>query len=187
MSEALPTGDRIADCFGANNARSLVTRPLRGAELTVTHLSRRYEHADTPVILPADDAFLVVLYMIDVEHRDIWPDRLPAPVKRYPQGSICLISLKQGAAIAVSGRFEAIVFHVPCSHLAELADKAGEPRVDDLAICRGTEDRTIRDIGAALMPLFDTPDEAGERLLPHVGLAFSAHIAHRYGRSRIRH
>lgn len=187
VSEALPVGEKIAECFGTGSARSLVTRPLQGAELTITHLWRRYEHADTPVVLPADDAFLVVLYLIDVEHRDIWPDRPPAPLKLYPKGSICLISLTEGAAIAISGGFEAVVFHIPRLHLAELADKAGELRVDDLAICRGIEDRTIRDIGAALMPLFGGQDDGEGRLLAHVGLAFSAHIAHQYGRSRYRH
>lgn len=187
MSDALPVGEKIADYFGTNNARSLMTRPLRKAELSITHLRRHYEDTDRPVILPADDAFLVVLYLIDVEHRDVWPDRPPAPLKLYPKGSICLISLKQGAGIAIRGSFEALVFHIPRQHLAELADEAGEPRVDDLAICRGIEDRTVRDIGAALMPLFDMADDVRDRLLVHVALAFNAHIAQRYGRSRHQH
>ncbi|WP_312407932.1 hypothetical protein [Rhizobium sp.] len=187
MSEALPAGEKIAEYFGTDNARSLTTRPLRRAELAITHIRHHYEDADQPVILPADDAFLVVLYLIDVEHRDVWPDRPPAPLKLYPKGSICLISLKQGAGIAIRGSFEALVFHIPRQHLTELADEAGEPRVDDLAICRGTEDRTVRDIGAALMPLFDMADDVRDRLLVHVALAFNAHIAQRYGRSLHRH
>lgn len=187
MSDALPVGEKIADYFGTNNARSLMTRPLRRAELSITHLRRHYEDTDRPVILPADDAFLVVLYLIDVEHRDVRPDLPPAPLKLYPKGSICLISLKQGAGIAIRGEFEALVFHIPRQHLAELADEAGEPRVDDLAICRGIEDRTVRDIGAALMPLFDMADDVMDRLLVHVALAFNAHIAQRYGRPRHQH
>ena len=75
----------------------------------------------------------------------------------------------------------------PLYPLAELADEAGEPRVEDLAVCRGIEDRTVRDIGAALMPLFDMADDVRDRLLVHVALAFNAHIAQRYGRPRYQH
>ncbi|AYD04054.1 hypothetical protein [Neorhizobium sp. NCHU2750] len=187
MSDGFATGDRMAEYFGTDNARSLVIRPLRRAELAITHLWGHYDEGDRPVSLPPDDAFLVVLYLIDVEHQDIWPDRPPAALKTYPKGSICLISLRQGAAIAIRGRFEALVFHIPAAHLAELADEAGEPRVDDLMVCRGAEDRTIRNIGAALMPLFDMADDVRDRLLIHVALAFNAHIAHRYGRTLNRH
>jgi hypothetical protein len=187
VSEALPVGERIAEYFGTDNARLMMTRPLRRAELSITHLWRNYEDGDQPVILPADDAFLVVLYLTDVEHRDVWPDRPAAPIKSYPKGSICLISLRQGAGIAIRGGFEALVFHIPRQHLVELADEAGEPRVEDLLICRGIEDRTVQNIGAALMPLFDMADDVRDRLLVHVALAFNAHIAKRYGRSRHKH
>lgn len=124
-----------------------------------------------------------MLYLVDVDHFDIWPDRPPAPLKRYPKGSICLINLKDGAAISVRGQFEALAFYIPRTHLAELAEEAAEPYVDDLVTCRGIDDHVIRNLGSALMPMFDMPDEVRDTLLPHVGLAFNAHLAHRYGRS----
>ncbi|WP_244490143.1 AraC family transcriptional regulator [Rhizobium sp. Root483D2] len=183
VSEALAAGDGIAAGFGIPTARTLVIRPLRDAHLSVVHLDRFYEDGDAPVLLPPDDAFLVMLYLIDVDHCDIWSDRPPAPVKTYAKGSICLISLKNGSAISVRGRFEALAFHIPSAHLAELTEEAGEPQIDNLEICRGIDDQIIRNIGAALMPMFDMPDEVRDMLLPHVGLAFNAHLAHRYGRS----
>jgi AraC-like DNA-binding protein len=183
VSAALAASDRIASGFHVEAARALAVRPLRNARLSIVHLVCDYEDGSAPVILPPDDAFLVMLYLIDVDHFDIWPDRPPAPLKRYPQGSICLIDLKDGAAISVRGCFEALAFHVPHAHLAELADEAGEPRIDDLVTCRGIDDPVIRDLGAALMPMFEMPDEVRDILLPHVGLAFNAHLAHRYGRS----
>ncbi|SCW50332.1 AraC-type DNA-binding protein [Rhizobium mongolense subsp. loessense] len=183
MSEALTASERIAACFGIEAARALVIRPLREATLSVVHLGHFYENGDHPVLLPPDDAFLVMLYLVDVYHSDIWPDRPPAPLKRYPKGSICLISMKDGAAISVRGYFEALVFHIPRAHLVELAEEAAEPYVDDLTTCRGIDDQVIRNLGSALMPMFDMPDEVRDTLLPHVGLAFNAHLAHRYGRS----
>ncbi|WP_426240691.1 helix-turn-helix transcriptional regulator [Pararhizobium sp. DWP1-1-3] len=183
MSEVLGAGDRIAAGFGVKAIKALAIRPLRDAQLSVIYLDRSYEEGDDPVILPPDDAFLVMLYLADVDHCDIWPDRPPAPVKRYPKGSICLINLRDGSAISVRGRFEALAFHIPSAHLSELAEEAGEPQIDDLEICRGIDDQVIRNLGAALMPMFDMPDEVRDMLLPHIGLAFNAHLAHRYGRS----
>lgn len=179
----MAAGDRIAASFRVKAARALAIRPLREAQLSIVHLTHDYEDGDDPVFLPPDDAFLVMLYLVDVDHCDIWPDRPPALLKRYPQGSICLINLTGGAAISVRGRFEALAFHIPSAHLGELAEEAGEPRIDNLVTCRGVDDPVIRDLGAALMPMFDMPDEVKDMLLPHVGLAFNAHLAHRYGRS----
>lgn len=187
LSDILAAGAKIAGCFGAEGAPTLATWPLGGAQLSITHVRRQYGATDPSVVLPAENAYLVVLYLIDTEHCDVWPDRPPSPRKLYPQGSICLIRLHQGAAIAINGPFEALVFHIPCAHLDELTERAGEPHVDNLAICRGVEDRTIRDIGAALMPMFARGGDAEARLLAHVGLAFNAHLAHRYGRPHYRH
>jgi AraC-like DNA-binding protein len=181
--ESLAAGDRIAASFRVEAARALAIRPLREAQLSVVHLAHDYENGDDPVYLPPDDAFLVMLYLVDVDHCDVLPDVPPAPLKRYAKGSICLINLNSGAAISVRGRFEVLAFHIPSAHLGELAEEAGEPRIDNLVTCRGVDDAVIRDLGAALMPMFDMPDEVRDTLLPHVGLAFNAHLAHRYGRS----
>ncbi|MGO8330347.1 hypothetical protein ACC811_36810, partial [Rhizobium ruizarguesonis] len=72
----------------------------------------------------ADDAFLLMLYLVDVDHLDIRPDQTVSPLKTYPKGSVCLISLRHGAAISIRCHFEALAFHIPNSHFAELAEKA---------------------------------------------------------------
>jgi AraC-like DNA-binding protein len=183
LSEALAVSDRIATYFSAGAMKALFIRPLFKAWLTVVHLVQVNEEAEHLVSLPAEDAFLMILYLVDVDHRDIAPDGSLAPWKTFPKGSICLISLRHGSVISLRGRLEALVFHIPSSHFAELTDEAGEPRVIDLATCRGTDDQVIRNISGALMPMFDMPDEVRDRLLPHIGLALNAHLAHRYGRS----
>lgn len=183
----LDAGERIAGSFGAANAQSMVTQPFGKTKLAITHLCRFYEVESDPVVLPADDAFLVVLYLADVEHCDLWPNRLPTPLRTYPKGSICLISLEHGASISIKGQFEALAFHIPRQHLKELREEAGEPHIDDLTICRGIEDRIISNIGAAMMSFFEMPENTRHGLLLHVGLAFSSHIAHCYGRSRQLH
>ncbi|MGO7563670.1 helix-turn-helix domain-containing protein [Rhizobium leguminosarum] len=187
MSEALTISERIAACFGINAARALAIRPLYKAKLAVVHLEHSYDSSEHTIVLPADDAFLVMLYLVDVDHCDVLPDGARTPRKTYSRGSMCLISLRNGAAISVRGRFEALAFHIPSALFVELAEEAGEPRIDDLTTCRGIADQVVRNIGAALIPMFDMPDEVRDTLLPHIGLALSAHLAHRYGRSPIQH
>jgi hypothetical protein len=58
-----------------------------------------------------------------------------------------------GAAIAVQGQVDALVVHIQRKDLSELGEEAGQPYVDDLTVCRGMGDATVRDIGAALLPL----------------------------------
>lgn len=183
----MAVSEKIAAGFGTEAARALVIRPLREANLTVLHLDHEYENSNGRVILEPDNAFLVMLYLADAQHSDIGSDERLEPVKTYPEASICLVSLKQGAAISINGRLNVLVFHVPVAHLAELAEEAGEPMVDDFLICRGLHDQVIRNMGAALMPMFDMPDEVRDTLVPHIGLAFIAHIAHKYGRSPAQH
>lgn len=183
MSEASTTAVKIGEWFQAGELRTLVTRPLRESAVTMAHVSRDYTDGDPTVLIPSDDAFLILLYMIDVVHSDLWPNTIPSPPRLYPKNTICLISLADGASIAVQGEFDALVIHIPRGHLVEIADHTGEARVDDLATCRGLDDPTVKDIGAALLPLIrqDLPDGA---LVAHIALALNAHIAHRYGRSR---
>ncbi|MGQ4815078.1 helix-turn-helix transcriptional regulator [Agrobacterium vitis] len=187
MSEWLAVSEKIAASFGVKAARALVIRPLRDAQLTVVHIQRCYEHGNSRVILEPDNAFLVMLYLEDAEHSDIVSEERLEPIKIYPKASICLVSLKQGAAISINGRLDVLAFHVPVAHLAELTEEAGEPRVDDFLTCRGLHDQVISNMGAALMPLFDMPDEVRDTLVPHIGLAFIAHLAHKYGRSPSQH
>lgn len=112
MSEASASAKNIGRWFQADNARTLVTRPLHEAKVTMAYIARGYSDQDPAVVIPADDAFLVVLYLTDVEHSDIWRNRPPSPFK-ISQGTLCPMSLAQRAAIAVRGRFEALVIHLP--------------------------------------------------------------------------
>ncbi|MDQ0322596.1 AraC-like DNA-binding protein [Pararhizobium capsulatum DSM 1112] len=181
MNEMSGPGDRIAACFGVKQARTLTTTPLHTAKLSITHLAGKVQEGGRSVTLPADDAFLVMLYLVDVRHCDILPDASTTLIKTYPKGSICLISLKHGAAICIRSDFDALAFHIPSSLLDEVTDEAGEPLLEGLLTCRGVDDPVISNLGAALLPMFDAADAFATPLVAQVSLAFNAHIAHRYG------
>ncbi len=78
----------------------LVMRPLESTEMTVGYVLRDYTGQDLAVTIPADDAFLIMVYLTDVEHSDIWPNRPPTSLRMYPRGSICLIN---HIALALNG------------------------------------------------------------------------------------
>ena len=82
VSEALTVSERVAACFGIAAAGALVIRPLCEGKLAVVYLEHSYDNGEH-TILPADDAFLVMLYLIDVDHRDILPDGARTPLKTY--------------------------------------------------------------------------------------------------------
>lgn len=182
MNEMTAAGDRIAACFGIERPKTLVTTPLRTAQLSITHLLGQVDEGGQRVTLDAEDAYLVMLYLSDVYHCDILPEASSTLVKRYPAGSICLISLKQGAAICLRSDIAALAFHIPMSLLDEVTDEAGEALLEGLLTCRGVDDPVISNLGAALLPLFNAQDASVAPYVAHVGLAFNAHIAHRYGR-----
>ncbi|WP_162759224.1 hypothetical protein [Rhizobium cremeum] len=186
MATASAVTDKMGEWFRVGDAPTLVVRPLREAEMTIIHVCREYPLSGPSVVIPAEDAFLLVLYLRDTEHSDIFQDRPPAPFRIYPKGSICLINLAAGAAISVRGQFEALAIHLPRKHLAELAEQTEAPSVDDLAVCRGRDDPTVRDIGAALLPLIGQRD-VDRSLVAHIALALNAHIVHCYGRTRRTH
>ncbi len=182
MRENTGPADRIAACFGSSNAKTLVTTPLRAAKLSITHLSGKVEEDGRSVILPADDAFLVILYLADVYHCDALVDASTTTVRKYPKGSICLISLRRGAAVCLRSDFNALAFHIPSSLLEEVTDEAGEPVLEGLLTCRGVDDPVVSNLSAALLPMFESSEAFAAPLLAQVSLAFNAHIVHRYGR-----
>jgi hypothetical protein len=173
-------GDRIAARFGIACAPTIVTTPLDAAELAITRLNCTMKPDGHPVVLPSEDAFLVMLYLVDAHHCDILADHSMTPIKCYPKGSICLISLIRGAAICIRSDFDALAFHVPMALFGEMTHEAGEPPLHGLQTCRGMDDPVIGNLGAAILPMFDTPETIRAPFLTHVGLAFSAHLAHRY-------
>ncbi|GLS88468.1 hypothetical protein GCM10010873_34420 [Cypionkella aquatica] len=70
---------------------------------------------------------------------------------------------------------------MPSRLLDELCLEADELPVADLLTCRAVKDDVVWNLSAALLPILDAPKSVHRALLQQVGLALSAHIAHRYG------
>lgn len=147
----------------------------------MTHIDFAVDSAGRTVVLPAKDGFLLLLYLADTNHSDLLPNRPPSAKRACDKGSICLISLRNGASVNIHRDFHALAFHIPSLLLEELCLEAGEVPVVDLLTCRGVKDEVLWNLSTALLPIFDVPAPSQQALLQQLGLALSAHIAHRYG------
>ncbi|WP_428924770.1 hypothetical protein [Marinibacterium sp. SX1] len=136
----------------------------------------------TRVALPARDSWFLMLYLAPAMHADILAGGARLPLRTYPAGSICLVDLRRGAAIAIRGRLQALALGLPRDLLAEIADMGagpGRPRPTGLRCLRGVPDPVIASLSRALLPLFDAPDLPGP-LLRHLAVAICAHLLHSY-------
>lgn len=186
LGEVLPVSATIATCFGISNPKSLAVRPFRDAEISIIHLDATAPANQRRLVRFApDDAYLITLYLVDVEHRDVYQGGAATAFRIYQKRSICLIDLRPGAAIEIRGSFEALAFHIPRRYLDELSAHAGEAPVGELRTCRGADDEVVESLGAAFAGMFDIPAETEPQALTHIVIAFGAHLIHRYGRPTI--
>lgn len=175
--------DRVGRCFGVSSAPCLTVVPVRSAAFSVTRLCRNVSRSiPAAVRIPAENAYLVMLYLDDVSHCDIRQDGSLTAARHYPRGSICLVDLKDGAAIMLQSRLDSLAFIVPY----DLFDELGE-LMTDLAACslqcrRGIADAMIDHMGKALLPLFERNDPCSTATLRHMAIALCTHLLHDYGR-----
>ena len=150
--------DGIGAAFGLPAAPSLRVVPARVAPFTATRLDLRGAGDGlTRVALPARDSWFLMLYLAPAMHADILAGGARLPLRTYPAGSICLVDLRRGAAIAIRGRLQALALGLPRDLLAEIADMGagpGRPRPTGLRCLRGVPDPVIASLSRALLPLF---------------------------------
>ena len=79
--------------------------------------------------------------------------------------------------------FNSMFFYLSPKAFLRIAEDAGVPAIQALNLAPGTSrfDRTLKHLGAALLPAFAKPQEACGLFVDHVLYAASAHIARLYG------
>ncbi len=172
----------LADRFGLANAPLLVTKPVREAEFSVTHLVRPLQAGLSSVVrLPHANCFFMMLYLEDAYHCDVFADGSEGTVQRFPKGSICLVNLAQGATIRLHDRLEALAFVIPFDLLKEVSGFSKAPEARSLLCLRGQNDSVMWNMGKALLPLFAQEQSQRSCVLGHLAVAICAHLLHRHG------
>nr|WP_237358515.1 MULTISPECIES: AraC family transcriptional regulator [Rhizobium] len=137
--------------------------------------------ANRLVSLPPAEAYFLMLYIKDASHCDVAPDGTESETRRFRQGSICLVDLAHGACIRLVSDLDSLAFQLPRELLREIAEFSTAPKAIRLRCRRGEEDDVMRNLGGALLPLFDRQGNSHTPLLQHIAIAIGAHLLHVYG------
>lgn len=182
MNHRTRTEEGVGAHFGLPHTPCLVARPVRDARFSVTRLEWRLNgDASRLVTLPPEDAYFLMLYLKDAHHCDVAADGTESEVRRFRQGSVCLVDLANGACIRLFSELDSLAFHLPRELFREIAEFSAAPKAIRLRCRRGENDDVMRNLGAALLPLFERQESPHTPVLQHISIAICAHLLHAYG------
>jgi AraC family transcriptional regulator len=184
MSEAY--GHRLGERLRVENARAIVTRALRKADMAVTEIRCDDPLPATSGSIQREDAFLIGLHFRDFPARRYWEDGQQAPVHDLRAGEITLYDLKRDPIVHLEKPYHSLLFYLPRAALNAITDDASAPRIGDLAYKPGAgiTDVTISSLGSTMLSALFRPDEANRLFVDHVMFAVAAHVAQAYGGMR---
>jgi len=177
-------GDQLGRYFGLAGAPSLATPSGDCPQFAVTRLFCTVDQLGLKQAIPPEDAFVLALHLIAVDHLEIWRHGRPISARSYPRGSISIHNLNDKVSVYIGGPLDCLCFYIPRATFDHVTDGVAEPRITDLACPLGRSDPTIEQIGLALLPLLRSPESMAPAFLNHIGLATSLHLAQAYGNFR---
>lgn len=73
--------------------------------------------------MPPEDAYLMVLYLTDGEYRDFHLGKPDGPTRFYTAGTVCLVNLKDGIGIRLTGALDVLAIGMPRAIFDEITDR----------------------------------------------------------------
>ncbi|MEK2607353.1 AraC family transcriptional regulator [Burkholderia arboris] len=179
-----PQSDTASSNFlPADVRQTVVSRALPNGQIGIVRLKtlRRNMGLTTPYELQNSD--LVVLQLRPFGEQDLWLDGRRAPFVPYGAGTVTVYDLDREWVADLKGAFDCLHFHLPRDILEETVDDLGGRQRPQLYLPPhlSANDSIIHALGRSLLPALARPDQASQIFIDHVGLAFQAHVAHRYG------
>lgn len=171
----------VGRLFGIPAAPEFSVQPIDRAVCSITRLQRQVPNIEegSPVTIPAQDAYFLMLYLQDASHCDLLSDGTKTAVKSYSRGAICLVDLREGASIELHSDLDAISFVLPCELFDELSTFHRTKSFCGLTCVRAMPDMTMTNIGMAIVPFFGEVTK-GMHSLDHIAVAICAHLLHNY-------
>jgi AraC family transcriptional regulator len=190
MTQSSAYGSGHAKRFGLREATSFVTRTLSPTVLAVTHIRCDVENNGLTAPIPKEDALLVTLQLRECPRHDLWLDGKAMRTGHLKAGMINVYDLRSNPVVNSVSSFENLHFYLPRKVLngfserergVMLADAVPNPGI-------GIHDTAIRELGYALLPAFERPEEANRLFVDHVITAIAAAVANKFlGRERPSH
>jgi AraC family transcriptional regulator len=176
--------DPIARSIGLDTVSSLSTRPIQGSRMTVSRLSIGADRLGLTQAVPAEDAFVVAVYLHDLAEHELWSRGRPVLRRGYAAQSMRIVNLQDEYAANLLHPHETLVFHIPRLALDGFTDDAGLARVGHLACEPGLVDPVVGHLAGALSATLAMPEVANSLFVHQVCLSVCAHLAGHYGGQR---
>ena len=183
----VPHGRNLAQYFGAEDAPSIVTRSVRGAEIAITDLRVNKPNGRLSAPLPRENAYMICLILRDLPHNAYWEEGRQVGEYSLRRGHTTLSDMRREPLGLMDKQVHSLLFHLPHAAINILADEANVPRIDELGFKGGAPvfDEAIMHLGLSLSPAFRTPDCVSRLFTDHVTLALASHVAQTYGGMQI--
>jgi AraC-like DNA-binding protein len=156
---------------------------LGDTSVSITRVGLGQVHDGLDVRFEAQDAFYVILQLIEQPAHAFWEDGRLCPAPVASRGSMHIADLNAAPAAVLTGRFDSINILLPRRYLDVFTDDCGTKRIERLQTL--VPWRTRDPILAQLAPLFVQAFEGGSTVsrlfAEQLAVAAVAHICERYG------
>lgn len=173
----------------ALEASPTLVLPTRSAALSVARFSSEILEGDVlEATMNPDDAFVALFQLRSHARHEILLDGRWTVTPLVPRGSLQFLDLHDHPRAHLRQPVDTLMFHLPRSVLDELAEDAGAPRIDTLAVPEPwlTADPVLEKLQHLVADGIASSDGSDHLLYEHVMLGIAAHFATRYGGLRPR-
>lgn len=180
-------GERTAEHFRLERAPALVRTLRKNAQFAATRLIETNHHHGMTTPIPVENSYAINLHFIDFIHGQLWLDGRATPTDVLKKGHIDFYDLRQDVRYYFESPFDCVQFYLTQSVLDHLADENGLSRIGGFKVPIGTSiaDPIMANLGAALLPALERPEDAETIFVDHVAFALGAHLARAYGGLRL--
>jgi AraC family transcriptional regulator len=179
-------GDVIANSFRLKRVPAIVTRSSRGTPISVSRLSIGPDQIGMSPRVPAEDTFILALYLTDVPYHELWRGRRKSIAQGYAANSMRLVNLIDDCSANITCSHESMVLYLPRAALNEFVEEDGGQMVQHLDCVPGTCDPIVAQIADLLAPSLAHPGRTSALFTDHLILTLCAHLTETYGSSSLR-
>lgn len=178
-------GQRLGAHFRAQAAPTVLLGTPQHTSFAATRLTGAIPAGARTAMIPAEDAFSVMLQLQAIESHKLWLGKREAYSGPYIPGSVSVVDLADDPTACPSGPFDSLHFYIPRATLDDLAEEHGARRIAALSWPRATYDPVAMALGGRLLPyLTGRPQKKTSLLATHIALELLLHFAQTYGGMR---
>ncbi len=179
----------MGECLRAETTPAFVSRKLPGTLIAATEVRADRPELAMSMPIPREDAYVVAMMLREFPIHEYWENGRQSPVGRLPQECICIYDLKRSPTFLMNNPFHSVHFYLPRKALAAISDNVEARPIGELRYTpgAGVDDGIMRALDTALLPVFETPQQASSLFIEHVMLAVGTHLARTYGGVKIVH